>query len=161
MDDQNWPEDFYQSLERKTDKMHPSDFRFYNIARLPILANKTFKYSNACPICKLNKKILEDLVNELPECLNQTNTRKIFEINKDKVVTHLKNAHKLRFANYYTSLFTLFGAIAGGLPWPIIRFTGNSKWNDISLIFIVFGMIFGYLAGKMKDNRKYRENEQI
>ncbi len=161
MDNQIWLTNFYQSLEQKKDKMHPSDFRFYNIARLPILANKTLKYSDSCPTCKLNIQLLEELVDELPECLNQKDTRRKFEINKDKIVSHMVNIHKLRFAAYYTSLFTLMGSIAGGFFWFILTFLMNNKLANISLIFVVIGMISGYLIGKMKDKRKYRQNQQI
>jgi len=161
MDNKTWLENFYQSLEQKKEKMHPSDFRFYNIARLPILANKTLKYSDTCRACKLHIKLLEELVDELPECLNQKDTRKKFEINKNKIVSHMVNVHKLRFATYYTSLFTLIGSIAGGLLWFILTFVMISKLANISLVFVVIGMTSGYLIGKMKDKRKYRENQQI
>ena len=161
MDNQIWLANFYQSLEQKKDKMHPSDFRFYNIARLPILANKTLKYSDTCPTCKLNIKLLEELVDELPECLNQKNTRKKFETKKENIVSHMVNVHKLKFATYYTSLFTLIGSAAGGLLWFILTFLVNGKLANISLIFVVIGMISGYLIGNIKDKKVYKENQQI
>jgi len=161
MDNQIWLANFFQSLEQKKDKMHPSDFRFYNIARLPILAKKTLKYYDTCPTCKLNIKLIKELVDELPECLDQKNTRKKFETNKDNIVSHMINVHKLRFATYYTSLFTLIGSGAGGLLWLILTFLMNNKLANISLIFVVIGMISGHLIGKIKDKRVYKENQQL
>jgi hypothetical protein len=128
---------------------------------LPILANKTLKYSEVCSECKLNIPLLEKLADELPECLNEKDSRKKFENNKDKIVSHLEKVHNLRFAAYYTSLFALIGAITGGFMWLFLTFVIISKSIDILLIIVVVGMISGYFIGKMKDKRKYRQNQQI
>ncbi len=152
---------FYQSLEQKKDKVHPSDFRLYNIARLPILANKTFQNSSACAECRANLQLLEKLVDELPDCLNQKHSRKKFETNKNRIESHLKKTHKLRFSTYYSSFFTLLGSITGGLSGFILSLILKRNTSDIVLIFIAIGMITGYIIGKSKDNRKNRQNLQM
>jgi len=161
MEKQTWLANIYQSLDNKKGRFHPSDFRFYNIAHLPLIANKTAKHSENCLICKENIGLLEKLVDELPESLNDKDSKRKFEMNKDKIVSHLKKEHKLRFANYFASLYTLVGTLTGVLLWFILTKLFPGKTSDTLFIFIVIGMILGYLTGKIKDKRKYRQNQQI
>ncbi|MGD2034518.1 MAG: hypothetical protein PVF73_05640 [Bacteroidales bacterium] len=160
MDEKVRINNFYQLLDQKKDRFHPSDFRFYNIARLPVLAKKTIEYSGRCPVCRKNIRLLEDMAEQLPESLSKKNTRKQFEKNRDHIEAHLKREHKLRYANYYVSLYTLTGTLTGLLTGFLITlFITNS--GNIVLILTAFGIISGYLTGKIKDKRKYHRNQQI
>lgn len=161
MDRKKWLAEFHESLEQKKDKLHPSDFRFYNIARLPILAGKTVEYSQSCKTCRSNIILLEELVNELPEILTEKDTRDSFETKKEKVEFHLKNAHKLRYAAYYSSLFTLFGGLAGGVLGFAISLIMKGNTSNLLLIFTTIGLLLGYFGGNIKDKEKYRSKQQL
>ena len=161
MDNHVWLSNFCQSLEQKKYKLHPSDFRFYNIARLPILANKTMEFSSSCAVCKKNIQLLEELVDKLPESLDHKDTREIFEFNKNKIVLHLKKIHKHRLPAYYLSLFTLIGGIAGGVLGFLLSLIMISNSENLILISITIGLISGFITGKIKDKRKYQQNHQI
>ncbi len=161
MDEKIWLNHYYQTLEGKKNKFHPSDFKFYNIARLPILADKTLLYSSICPECKNHIRLLERLADELPECLDSVNTRKDFMITKDKIESHLKKEHKLKLATYYSSLFTFLFGLLGALLGLLIAWTIKENPGNLILTFFAVGMISGYLFGKMKDNKKYQQNQQL
>lgn len=160
MNNQDQLNNFYQALDKKKKKLHPSDFRLYNIARMPILANKTLEYSSNCTICKFNIQLLEELVNTLPDCLNHKESRKIFELNKDNIVSHLEKVHMLKLASYYSSLFTFLGLITGGITGLILMLSVMNSGNTI-LIFMAIGMISGFLIGRIKDKRRYRQKKQL
>ncbi|MBN2522385.1 MAG: hypothetical protein JXB24_03880 [Bacteroidales bacterium] len=156
-----WLNHFYRTLENKKTKFHPSDFKFYNIARLPILADKTILYSSTCPQCMIHIKLLEKMADELPECLDFADTRKKFVLTKDKIESHLKKEHRLRFATYYSSLYTFLFAMLGAVIGLLIARMIKKSPENLILIFLATGMISGYLFGKMKDHKKYRQNQQL
>ncbi|MBA7511325.1 hypothetical protein ES705_03316 [subsurface metagenome] len=162
MENSNWVKNFYQSLEAKKDNFLPADFRFYNIARLPILADKTYEFSSSCPDCKSNITLLNELLDNLPECLHQYHTRKKFEKTRNQIELHLHKTHNLRYASYYTSLYTLLGTIIGCISGMIFIFLAQKKFEmNIVLIFIAIGLISGYILGKRKDKLKYKKKLQI
>ncbi|MBN1597950.1 MAG: hypothetical protein JW894_06620 [Bacteroidales bacterium] len=157
-----WVENYYSKLESRKNQISPGDFRFYNITRLPLLAQQTSFFSKDCSICSSNLKELENLLENLPECLHKPETRKNFEQKKIIIEKHLQKAHNVKFATYYTSFFTLIFSLAGAITgWIISLIFLDEISVNLILILSAVGLISGQVAGNKTDRRKYNDKLQI
>jgi hypothetical protein len=163
MGDKNWYELFFENLDQNKEKLTPGDFRFYNIERLPIIAKKTNEFSSGCIDCKHNLTELEDLAQNLPEFINTTRQNRIdFEKKLTKITAHLKRKHKLQFATYYLSLYTILGFLAGLIAGSLVSYsvTGDLNINYL-MISGVAGLILGRIAGNSKERKLRKESGLI
>lgn len=154
MDSDEWIENYYQTLESRKDEISSSDFRFYNIGRMPLLAQKTHSFSKQCTICRNNIKKLEMLAESLPHSLQDNQSRKEFEQYKFQIEKHLQKDHGIKFATYYSSLYTLVFSLTGVITGLLSSLLILNK-IDINLILICFavGLIAGRLTGSRIDKK--------
>jgi len=159
---ENWLEDYYTLLEQKKKDISISDFRFYNIGRLPLLAAKTSELSQSCHRCRANLKELQVLAEKLPECLEDLKQRREFEHHKNLVENHLRQEHAIRPAHYYYAKYTLIGAVSGIVAGSIISFIIYDEFNvNLPFIFFALGLITGQLMGRRADRIRYKHKRQI
>lgn len=157
-----WIEEYYNLLESKRKDISNSDFRFYNIGRLPLIAIKTKEYSESCDICKKNLDILAELGNMLPQCFEKPSARKSFEERKNDIEIHLKETHHLRPAHYYYSLYSFLGSVFGLVLGVLLSLLLSNNFRfDIPIISSALGLFFGQFIGKKLDKKKNIQNRQI
>ena len=157
----NWIENYYSVLEAGINKIPKSDFRFYNIGRLPLIAIKTREFSSNCEECRNNLPKLEEIAGKLPEILEDRTRRTSFGEEKNAIESHLSKVHRVRPAHYFRALYTLIGAAGGaimGLLTGLLRGPGIDL--NFVLIFFATGLILGQLIGKIADRSSYRKNLQ-
>lgn len=157
-----WIENYIEKLESKKSAITPSDFRFYNIGRLPLLADRTKAYASGCRECKSNIRVIEHLADRLPECLNTPEERKSFEKERHAVERHLRKVHKVLPAHYYYALYAFLGAIIGIILGIVISLLLLNTINlNVPLIFFALGLFSGQIIGKKADKKAYTRNTQI
>ena len=163
METKIWLEQLVIKLEAKIKDMKPSEFRFYNIAHFPIIAKKTFEYSNDCIICKKNISTIEKLVESLPESLSQNvNTRKKFEAEKNILEKHLQKKHKCNFPGYYAALGSLIGFILGLIfAATYAYFTENPAFNKLSIISLAVFLLIARGIGILIDRNIFKNEMQL
>lgn len=148
-------DEFNLLLESKLTEISPGDFRFYNIARFPLLAKHSYNLSLNCDQCKSNVSVLKVLVDNLPSCLNDMQERKLFERNRDIVTKHLQKMHKIRFFSYHYSLYTFIGLLTGALIGIIIQvFYQHRIWT----LLAISGASLGAIYGKRLERKNRKEN---
>ena len=156
-----WIENYYSLLESGIDKIPKSDFRFYSIGRLPLVAMKTKEFSETCGECRKNLSVLEEFAGNLPEILNDQARRVSFGESRDAIESHLRKVHHVRPAHYYLALYTLIGAVIGAVLGLITGLlSGTERLPDLVLIFFAVGLILGQLIGKRTDRKRYRQKLQ-
>ncbi len=163
MDKQDIVKHITDELEKKVTNISPGDFRFYNIAHIPLIAKKTAEFSKTCQQCNTNLQTIETLVRELPDCLSEDMTkRKAFEKKKEEIETHLKKKHKLHFPGYFTALGSLSGTLAGiVLSVILIVFYNKSFFDKINLLTVAVFLFLGYTIGLFVDKKIFKENLQL
>ena len=163
MDTDNWLNQLVLDLEAKTKDINPGEFRFYNIAHFPIIAQKTIEYSSNCSICKNNLNTIEHLVRSLPESLSQdAKIRKQFEANKNNLEKHLQKKHKCHFPGYYAALGSLVGLILGIIfAVAYWYFTDTPAFNKLSLIALAMFLLLARGAGILADRNIFKGKMQL
>ena len=158
----SWSEDYYSRLEKIRNQIPKTDFRFFNLGHLPLIAKKTEGFSAQCHTCKSNLKTLAELAEMLPDCLLQPESRKVFEKNKYQVEKHLYKIHRVSYANFYYSLFSFLGVFIGIIIGSILSYFITKKINvNYMLISGTIGLLAGQIFGKKRDHIKYKKKYQI
>jgi len=163
MQSTKWYNDILEKLESVKENIEPTDFRFYNIKHLPLIAKYTLDYSKSCPKCTDNISIINEIVVFLEDFSGKSNSkRRIFERKKNKIEDHLKKNHHLRFPGYYTSLGTFLGLLAAIFLSAILSFILHiAPFNNLLLISIAFGVIIGRIVGNILDRNIYINKKQM
>jgi tetrahydromethanopterin S-methyltransferase subunit G len=162
MDKQAIFKQYYLQLENVKEDIGPADFRFYNLAHLPLIIKNTLEKSENCEECKVNITTIDKIIISLPEALQSHEERKKFELNKTKIEQHLKKIHKMRFPGYYASLGSLIGILLGifiGIIFSSIR--NLPLLNDFILITLALGLIIGRGVGLLLDRNIFNKNLQL
>jgi hypothetical protein len=155
-------EQYLSRLENIKEDMGPSDFRFYNIAHLPLLLKHTLDKSESCGICKTNIDNIEEIIRLIPTESTSVENRKLFESKKNKIEKHLKKEHKMKLPGYYASLGSLLGILISAIVGIIITLSKNlSLFNDIIIIVLALGLILGRGLGLLLDKNIFRKNLQL
>ncbi len=163
MTEKSWYELFFENLDKNKEKITPGDFRFYNIERLPIIAKKTNEFSGGCVDCKHHLTELDKIARNLPDFINTTRqNRVVFEKKISQITTHLRRKHKLQFATYYLSLYTITGFLAGLLAGSLISYSTGSEINfNYLMIGAAGGLILGRIFGNAKEKKLRKESGLI
>ncbi len=158
----SWSEDYLTKLEKIRDQISSSDFRFYNIGRLPLIAKKTEEFSKKCNTCKSNLQALTDLAAMLPGCLLKPDTRKKFGVEKSRIDKHLHKEHHVQYANFYYSYYSFFGILSGLIAGSSLSLVILGVINlNYLLISGILGLLSGQIIGKRLDRKKYQNKDQI
>lgn len=159
----SWHIQIFNVLEKKKESLEPGDFKFYNIAHFPLLAKYTEIHAKKCKECSDNTTLLNEIVDSLPEALNNNaSDRKSFETKKTKIENHLKRAHNMRFPGFYISLISLIGISIGFLISLIFNYTfQNPLLNNLTLMGLAVGLVGGVFVGKLFDKKIFLKNLQL
>ena len=163
MTDDKWFNGFLNTLEQNKTLISHHDFKFYNIARLPLVAKKVNEYSKSCEKCEEYKNSILHLVQKIKQYLGTSiKNRKYFEQKLNEIKSHLKKNHDIHFASYFSYTYTFIGFITGLALCTAISYIvwKTFKTNIIlsgTIIFIVIGRIYGYFI----DRKKKKSNKQI
>lgn len=153
---------YYARLEKIKEDMNPSDFRFYNIAHLPLLFKNTLEKSNSCRICNSNMNDFEEIISLIPLESSPVDKRKLFESKKNNLEKHLKKKHHMKLPGYYTSLGSLLGILISAIAGIIICLANNlTLINDIIIIALALGLIVGRGLGLILDKNIFHKNLQL
>lgn len=153
---------YYNFLLQIKEEISPSDFRFYNIAHLPLLIKNTLDKSISCPACQKNIEILDELIELVPHENTASADRKNFERKKNLVENHLKKNHNMKLPGYYASLGSFLGIILSGILGVAISLANHlSVFNDIIIIALGLGLIIGRGIGYMIDKNIFHKNLQL
>ncbi len=149
-------------LENVKDDLHPSDFRFYNISHLPLIIKNTIENSETCQLCNENINPLDELVNSMPNCFENSSDRKKFEQNKHKIEKHLKKGHGMKLPGYYTALFSFIGIITAIIAAIFIHLLKEIPlFNEVILITLALGILIGRGIGSLLDRNIFSKNLQL
>ena len=156
-------EKIYNIIESQKDALSPSDFRVYNIARFPLIANALEKHSSNCEQCKQYLNTITELSENLTKILNGTFKEiKEFDRKKNEIENHLKKVHNYRFQGYYTSLFFTIGLIASAIIGIVINYlTLQSVFGKPFYIILTIGILSSYFLGKRRDNKAFKNKMTI
>ena len=144
-------------LSEKLDRIPRSEVRFYNIERIPLVLKHTLTHSDSCDQCKLNIPRIEKLIGELPESLENFESRKVFDDEKNSITAHLEKQHKVRLVNYHYSVFTLIGLISGSAIGFVFQIFYQQR---IWLIFAMLGVMIGAVYGKIQE-KKFQNEKRL
>ncbi len=163
MNNQQRVKQITEELEKKVTNISPSDFHFFNIAHLPLIAKKTAEYSDTCEQCLSNLQTIETLVKEIPDCFSDDmKKRKSFGEKKEEIEAHLKKKHKLHFPGYFTALGSLSGTFTGLLLSLGLIFWGNKSFFDkVNLLTVAVFLFLGYTIGMIVDKKIFKKNMQL
>jgi hypothetical protein len=152
-----------ENLETKIPEINPGDFRFYNLAHIPLIAKKTIDNHKICPICDSNIHIIAEIVDLLPDVLAQdAKNRKLFEIKKNKIEKHLKKKHRCQFPGYYTALGSLVGLVIGIFISIFIAILYKLPMlNKLSTTVLAILLITGRFVGIFLDKKVFHKNLQL
>jgi hypothetical protein len=153
---------YYNSLLKIKEEISPSDFRFYNIAHLPLLIKNTLDKSISCPTCRKNIEIVDELIELVPLEKSVSADRKKFEHKKNMVENHLKKNHNMKLPGYYTSLGSFLGIILSGIAGVAISMANHlPALNDIIVIALGLGILIGRGIGYIIDKNIFHKNLQL
>ncbi len=158
-----WYTNYKETLEKSKHEISKADFRFYNISRLLLIAQKTLENRKQCKQCDSHLILLESHAQNLKQYIQTTNKkRKDFDIQLNRIIKHLRKEHGITFAFYYTSLFTFLGLLTGIVTGTIVLLTLSTALKEIFfLIFVVSGLAIGRIFGYFKDKKAHKNNKQI
>ena len=152
----------FNNLESQKEHFTPSDFRFYNIGHLPILAKRSETYSNECPICKNNLHALALQSEQLSKKLQDFKKRKAFDALKRDIERHLKHEHGHRYPGHYLALYSFIGTTIGlALGYPVARILTPLDQTNTWLIITGAMLIIATIMGKQKDKKLAKADKQI
>ena len=161
----SWLEDINNNIDNQID-LHISvkDYRFYQIEKLKRIAAllDEDKQKN-CLNCKHGRIELENIVNELDRLINQSGTnRSEYEKRVEKLIKHLKDAHKIYQAHHFTytysGIYTLIGITLGLLVSYGVFYNFNPH---IFFLCAGIGMITGNIRGAKRDKYQARIGKQL
>jgi hypothetical protein len=158
----DWVTRFNESLEQSKHRISRSDFRFYNIAHLPLIARKSYIESKHCTQCNDNLAVLENLAQNLDTWLGaDRKQRKNFEQKINNVTAHLQSVHNMRLAFYNVSFYTFLGIAGGFLAGLVLtRFT-TSGHETVWVVALCVGLLVGRWTGYFIEKKAVNRNKQI
>ncbi|MBN2348862.1 MAG: hypothetical protein JXJ22_08500 [Bacteroidales bacterium] len=163
MGETRWSEIIYDILEKNKNQISHNDFKFYNIARFPVIAKSIEQHAIGCRMCADNKNTFLELAENLPDYLNLSmESRKNFEKSLHAITDHLKKSHKVQFVSYYLSLFSAVGILSGivlGILLSIV--IKNLPDMNIILIGAGIGLITGRIWGSVKERKTRQQSGKI
>lgn len=153
---------YLAKLEKVKDDIHPSDFRFYNIAHFPLIIKNTMVNAEVCSKCKENLILAKELIEFVPDCFENPQDRKKFEQKKHRIEKHLKKDHQMKFPGYYTALLSFIGIFIAIIAAILLnQIKGISFFNEVILITLALGILLGRGIGMLLDKNIFSKNLQL
>ncbi len=149
------------SIERKIDEqvenLYKRDVKFFHVDTMLKIADKVDRFSETDSNCQIHKETIEELVENLPEYLNNSiSKRREYEQKLTKIQDYLTKEHGIRLPRYFLSLYSLIGTALGVFLGVGVMYFINTN----SLQFGAFGgFIIGLIVGRVMGNQKEKELE--
>lgn len=158
-----WYDKIEIQIIENNEKLYKKDFKFYQVDTFLKLAKKTDEFSPTCVDCKLLKRKVEDVSENLDTYLNgEIASRRSYEKILNEINDHVKRIHKIYPKQYNLYLFSFLGILAGmGVGW-LIAWLFDENYVKGGLIFgFVIGLIAGRIIGKVRDNNLLKEGRVL
>ena len=147
-------------IEELSNDLSVSKYNLLKINFLVRLIEDSARFQHDCPECKLNSRVLESMIEEIPY-LDDIEHRQPYEQQFNKIRKHFHEAHGYIPLYHFISRWSIAGvAIGAGIAFVITLIFHYNYLYDGLLIGLAFGLISGYLAGSVKES-KYRKAKKI
>ena len=138
------------------------DYLYLDVKMLLKIAKKSDILSKSCTICEENKKQIEYLTNNLAGFSETIAKRKEYDRKKDFIFQHLRKKHRMFPHNYFTSMHSLTGMLAGsglGYLFSLLPFITSIRYSVI--IGYIVGLAIGRIIGNKIDFKIKKENRTL
>ncbi|NOZ47348.1 MAG: hypothetical protein GXO79_11290 [Chlorobi bacterium] len=151
-----------KNLEIQQQKINPKDYKFYLVGRFLQYARHVEKYADSCVECNNFKSDIVHVTSNLENYLNRSKTNKQeYEMISDKIFSHLSKNHGIKPSNYYTSLYSVFGILAGGFLGLLLSYLFYNGFSKLILFVLLIGFLVGNILGYRKDKKLRTNNLQL
>ncbi|MDA3929570.1 MAG: hypothetical protein PF541_11470 [Prolixibacteraceae bacterium] len=156
----DWLNEKYMQIEALTKDFSISKYNLLKISFLKRLLEESEIHSTSCLDCKQNLPELEKLIGQIP-MLDQIEYRAPYERKFNATRKHFHEKHKFIPPYYFSTRWSIFGVLTGGVIASIVSFYFNSKIQlDPLLAGLALGLIVGYIVGSTKEV-SFRKSEKI
>ena len=154
-----WSKKIKADIDSQKDDIYKRDYKFYKIDRLEQIAERIDEFSDECSECNNLKSEVEDIVANLSDSLQNGNTklRSEYEKRNEKIVKHLRNVHELSYKEYYVSVYSFIGFVAGTI---VLGFIGWLILPQLLVFSLLTGFTIGIITGRLMGKRKDKEQER-
>ncbi|PID88396.1 MAG: hypothetical protein CSB06_00550 [Bacteroidia bacterium] len=158
-----WAKEIQNRIASEKEHIHPRDYKFRKVDLLEKIAFHIDDYSEQCVECQNFKPRLEELTLRLASRINGSpSERTAYEKERDKIVTHLKRAHRLVPREYYASLYAFAGMATGTLlSASIAYFIAPTYLQFAAMTGFTLGLIAGRIIGVRKDKQVVQEKRVL
>jgi hypothetical protein len=136
-----------------------SKYNFLKISYLLKLIEESDHFSTQCKTCAENKKILANMVEEIP-FLDDIEHRQPYEKQFNQIRRHFHREHGFIPPYRFSATYSLIGILAGTLSATLVSFVFGGFNIDVFLAGAVIGLIAGYFLGSAKE-LKYRKSKKM
>ena len=159
MEESLWYKKIEKDIIDENEKLYKNDFKFYQVESFLKIAKKIDQFAPDCEICKESKKVSEELTLNLYDYLKgDVSSRRKYEKKIDTMNKHLRKVHSIYPKQYFISLYSLLGVVAGLLLGAIVAYATIPGFLQQSLLFgFVLGLFVGRIWGKIKDKNQMKE----
>ena len=149
----------FNRIEELTKDFSLSKYNFLKISFLIKLIEETNHFSPQCNICSENKKLLANMVEEIP-FLDDIEHRQPYEKQFNHIRRHFHREHGFIAPYRFSATYALVGVLTGSLSVTLVSFLFGSFNIDVLLAGAVVGLITGYFFGSAKE-LKYRKSKKM
>lgn len=148
-----WTVQLKNTLAQHEDNgLSEKEMRFYHVDKLYGMAKHTGGFASSCATCLAHKVDIEQIVEELPQYLDGTNTnRQRYEEQYDAIEKHLKREHGLATPLQAQYIHLMVGMVVGAALGYVVSFAINP--NSIQF-FVFIGWFLGTATGQIMGKRK-------
>lgn len=150
------------NLQKAAEHIHASDQRFYTLGIIPQLADKLQHHAQSCETCKKELKNIVLLSERADYYINESvQSRKKYEEVIRMAKRHLKQEHAISERSFYTSLYTIWGLLAGtGIGIGLSILLNFPVFEVILLCITIFLVVFRFI-GSAKDKAQKKRGNQL
>jgi len=131
------------------DELTRREYSYYQIERIK-RAEEIFMHHPECEECAKAKANLVEIYENVPSLRESVDLEKKHEDFINSFIKHFKEEHKIYSVFYFTSLYSFFGILIGGI-FSVALWFFNCPSKIALMLFVAF-VVVSYLAGSRKDN---------
>lgn len=157
-----WTENFEFELQQQIETVQRLKISFINVRLFNNSAQKIDQFANDCEICKNYKADYEKMLPHVVAKIEEPEFRNHYEKKLIQVSKHLKTRHHMKSKQYFGSLYTLFGILAGLSLAAVLSALFSPENMGIGLFYGgILGVLIGRLLGVYKDKKIDRQGLSI
>nr|WP_321405479.1 hypothetical protein [uncultured Carboxylicivirga sp.] len=150
----------FETLNEQLEKIPKAQIRSLSLAVLPRLMGAIHNQIDTCHHCKKYNDEGEVFVHNIQQLFNDPKALGPFEDWVEQSQKHLKSEHRLHVRGRISATYATIGMLAG------IIIGASYAWLSIESNYLAFislgwllGMLGGYIAGKIVENRLNKNNK--